>query len=292
MVPHGKTNIKSEGEKMTKRNLILNFVLILLTICFFISGCGSKEVAVNVQKFDDLGNEDVKIAIGEPGSVPVGKYTVKVLDKLAKKDEILAERIHKNIVTEESNVRAVLDKVVTREVDAGFVYLTDAYQEEDKVEIINIPDNISLTPKYPIAVLKESEKKELAQLFVDYVTSKEGVEILKRYGFTPIIDDVKEFVPKSFENDTLIVYAAASMKETFEKMAENIKELTGANIKFKFASSGSLRQLIENGAAGGSEGADVFASANLDHMEGLKDNGFVEDFVLFTENKLVVVVPK
>lgn len=277
---------------MTKRYLRLNFVLLLFSICFFISGCGSKQVAINVQKFDDLGNEDVKIAIGEPGSVPVGKYTVKVLDKLAKKDESLAERIHKNIVTEESNVRAVLDKVVTREVDAGFVYLTDAYQEEDKVKIIDIPDNISLTPKYPIAVLKESEKKDLAQLFADYVTSKEGVEILKKYGFTPIINDAKDFSPKNFAKDTLIVYAAASMREAFEEMADNLKEMTGATIKFKFASSGSLRQLIESGAAGGSEGADVFASANLDHMEGLKDNGFVEDFVLFTENKLVVVVPK
>lgn len=274
---------------MFKKN---NLIILLLGLFMLVCGCGSKKAAVDIKAFEDLGNEGVKIAIGEPESVPVGKYTMMILEKLDEKDEDLKKNIEKNIITEEPNVKAVIDKVVTKEVDAGFVYLTDAYQEKENVEIINIPEDINLTPKYPVAILNESEKKDIAQLFVDYLTSKEGVAILEKYGFSPTIENPKEFTPESFEGETLVVYAAASMTESFEEIAQNIKDMTGTEIKFKFASSGSLRQLIENGAASGPEGADIFASASLDHMQSLKNEGFVEDFDLFTENKVVVVVPK
>lgn len=282
---------------MFNKNALFKITVISLVLVFIACGCGTggggkEEADVGIKEFKDLGNENVKIAIGEPETVPAGKYAMKILDKFGENDEESKNKIVENIVTKEQNVRAVLDKVVSKEVDAGFVYLTDAYQAKDQVEIINVPDDISVTPTYPIAILKETDDKELAKAFVDYVTSKEGVEILEKYGFAPNIENPKDFSPQSFEGETLVVYAAISMTDAFEEMAKNVKELTGADINFKFASSGDLVQLIENGAVGGESGADVYASANLKHMEGLKEKGFVEDFIQFTENKIVIVIPK
>jgi len=268
----------------------VRMIMALLIGMVFLSACGGHKV--EIQKFDDLGKDGIKIAIGEPEAVPAGKYSMKILDNLEKKDSVLREKIEENIITKEPNVRAVLDKVANKEVDAGFVYLTDAYSAKDDVDIIKIPEDISITPQYPIGILKESDDRELAELFVDYVLSEDGVKILEKHGFSPLVENPKKFAPVSYQGETLIVYAAISMTEAFEEIAANLKELTGADIRFKFGASGTLRQLIESGAVGGQSGADVFASANMQHMEALKEDGFVEDFIPFIENKVVIVVPK
>jgi molybdate transport system substrate-binding protein len=278
---------------MLKKTGLLKVAVVSLVLVFVVCGCktgNGDEGLVDVSQFADLGNKGVKIAIGEPESVPAGNYAMKILDKLGEKDEELRDKIVSNIVTKEPNVRAVLDKVVTKEVDAGFVYLTDAVQAKDKVKIIDVPADISVTPAYPIAVLKESDNMELAKAFVDYVTSVEGIKVLEKHGFAPDTENPRDFSAEPFNDETLVVYAAISMTDAFEEMAENLKQTIGADIKFKFASSGDLAQLIESGAVGGESGADVFASANVKHMESLKEKGFVEDYIEFTENKIVVVV--
>ncbi|NLC63593.1 MAG: molybdate ABC transporter substrate-binding protein [Thermoanaerobacterales bacterium] len=275
---------------MVHKILLKPFVVAIVFI-ILIAGCGGDSSIQAVKDFEDLGNGGVRIAIGEPNSVPAGSYAMRILDNLTDENESLKTAIENNIVTEEPNVRAVLDKVTSKEVDAGFVYLTDAFTVKENVEIIEIPENIQVTAIYPIGILNESNDAELAKSFVDYVMSKDGMAVLEDFWFTPVGNRI-DFNPKRFDGKSLVVYAAASMTDAFEEIAENFKATTGAEVKYKFASSGSLRQLIENGAVGGEAGADVFASASLEHMEALKENGFIEDFITFTHNKMVIVVPK
>jgi molybdate transport system substrate-binding protein len=81
------------------------------------------------------------------------------------------------------DVKQVLTYVERGEVDAGFVYMTDAKTAEPgSIEIVT---NVSVsTPiTYPIAVVSSSENKEEAQEFIDMVTGEEGQEILSKYGF-------------------------------------------------------------------------------------------------------------
>src|SRR5690606_30842991 len=61
-----------------------------------------------------------RIAIGLPASVPVGRYTKSVLDKAQ-----LWSAIEPKMIGAQS-VRQALDYVARAEVDAGFVYATDA----------------------------------------------------------------------------------------------------------------------------------------------------------------------
>src|SRR5207247_2812704 len=67
----------------------------------------------------DLTKPGVKVVIGDP-SVPVGAYTLTVLDNLGIEDAVL-----KNVVSRENDVKGVVGKVVLGEADAGFVYVTD-----------------------------------------------------------------------------------------------------------------------------------------------------------------------
>lgn len=119
-----------------------------------------------------------RIAIAQPDSVPVGRYTKKVLEKAGLWDK-LGDR---HIPTQ--HVRQSLDYVARGEVDAGFVYATDAALRSDKVKVV-LEVSLDEPLHYPIAVLKASKDAKEAQRFVDFVLGEEGQKILQNYGFSP-----------------------------------------------------------------------------------------------------------
>lgn len=119
-----------------------------------------------------------RFAIAQPDSVPVGRYTQKALEKAGLWDK-LGKR---NIPTQ--NVRQSLDYVARGEVDAGFVYATDAALRSDKVKVA-LEVSLDEPLHYPIAVLKASKDAAEAKRFVEFVQGEEGQKILKNYGFSP-----------------------------------------------------------------------------------------------------------
>jgi molybdate transport system substrate-binding protein len=117
-----------------------------------------------------------RVAIGNPDSVPVGRYTKAALTKSGEWDPLA----QKFVMAE--SVRQVLDYLSRGEVDAGFVYATDAKQGGDKVKVVlEVP--VETPVSYPIAVLTGSADKKNATAFVSFVTSPKGQEILAKYGF-------------------------------------------------------------------------------------------------------------
>lgn len=264
--------------------------LFVLFAILILIGC-SKADKVQIQSIEDLGNEGVRISIGDPKHVPAGRYAEDVIKNLSKENPELAGKIESNIVSKEVNVRAVLDKVAMKEVDAGFVYRTDAYTEKEKVKIIEIPQGINVIAEYPIAVLNESDNKRTAQEFVKFVLSQEGQGILENYGFKSVSSEACEYKPINIE-EQLVIYAAGSLTDAFNEIILEFKKATGCDVRVLFASSGSLRQKIQAGAVGGEAGADVFASASLKHMQILQEEQFVQGYEVFCKNEIVVVVGK
>lgn len=133
---------------------------------------------LNITNITDLTNPNVKlIGIGNPDTVPVGNYTKTALTEAG-----LWSQLETKMVPGE-DVKAVLTHVEGNNVDAGFVYQTDA--KNAKPGTIKVVSNVSVsTPvTYPIAVVSASTHKETAQKFLDFVTGTEGQEILKEYGF-------------------------------------------------------------------------------------------------------------
>jgi molybdate transport system substrate-binding protein len=125
----------------------------------------------------DLNTDAVKrIAIGKLATVPVGRYTKQALE--ANK---LWTAVEPKLVYADS-VRQVLDYVARGEVEAGFVYRTDAALMPDKVKIV-LQTNDHTPVRYPLAVVSESRQKPLAQAFADYLFSPASQAILARYGF-------------------------------------------------------------------------------------------------------------
>lgn len=132
---------------------------------------------LSIKTLADLGRAEVKrIAIGNPASVPVGRYTRHALE--AAKLWSMAE----TKMIGATNVRQALDYVARGEVEAGFVYATDAALMKDKVRVaLDVP--LDTVISYPIAPLQASTHAEEAGRFIAYILSPAGQAVLAKYGF-------------------------------------------------------------------------------------------------------------
>ena len=131
---------------------------------------------LNLNTLADLTQADVeKIAIGNPASVPVGRYSQQALHAASH----WAALQTKAITTQ--NVRQSLNYVARGEVAAGFVYATDARGVDTVKVAFVVPLDGAI--RYPIARVADSAHADEAQRFIAYVQSPAGQAILARFGF-------------------------------------------------------------------------------------------------------------
>ncbi len=132
---------------------------------------------LDLKQLSDLKKSEVKrFAMGVPASVPAGHYAQGALDKAGLWQDL------KNKVISTQNVRQALDYVARAEVDAGFVYASDAQLMADKVKVALVVP--TATPiQYPIAKVSASKQTDAAQAFIAFVQSSSGQASLKKFGF-------------------------------------------------------------------------------------------------------------
>jgi molybdate transport system substrate-binding protein len=136
---------------------------------------------VDIAKPADLLEARVtRIVIGNPRTVPAGQYAEESLRALG-----LWERLQPKLVFSE-NVRQALDYVARGEVDAGFVYTTDAATRARSVrEAFRPPDDSYRPIVYPGAVVAGTRQPALARAFLDLLAGPQGRAVLGRLGFQP-----------------------------------------------------------------------------------------------------------
>lgn len=121
-----------------------------------------------------------RVVIGNPKTVPVGQYAEESLRTLG-----LWESLRSKLVYAE-NVRQALEYVARGEVEAGFVYVTDAAARAGRVEAAFRPPLESYRPvTYPVAVVAASKHPSVARAFIDLLLAPEGQAVLSRLGFQP-----------------------------------------------------------------------------------------------------------
>ncbi len=158
--------------KDTRANFVSNSVVL-------VKPASSKAV---IASFEDLKKPEIKkIAVGNPKTVPAGRYADEVIQSLK-----LSDALKDKLILAE-NVRQVLDYVARNEVDAGVVYSTDAKTRPQDVTVVSAAPEGSHKPiLYPIAVVKNTKNEKTAAAFVSFVRSDEGKKILEKYGFRPV----------------------------------------------------------------------------------------------------------
>ena len=138
---------------------------------------GPAQGGLELKTLADLNRPEVKrIAIGKTETVPVGRYTKQSLAAAN-----LWAPLQPKFVQADS-VRQVLDYVARGEVEAGFVYRTDAAMMADRVKVVLTAGGHTAVT-YPVAVVSESRQKALAKEFSEYLRSPAAQDVLARFGF-------------------------------------------------------------------------------------------------------------
>jgi molybdate transport system substrate-binding protein len=124
-----------------------------------------------IETIDDLARPDVKLVLAAAG-VPAGRYAREMLRRAGIERDAL-----RNVVSNESSVKGVLQKVALDEADAGVVYRSDVTKA---VRVIDVPSSAQVVAEYPVAALRDVPA---ARRFVDYLLSAQGRATLERHGF-------------------------------------------------------------------------------------------------------------
>lgn len=132
-----------------------------------------------ITSFQELKKDAVKrVAIGNPRTVPAGRYAEEVLGYFRLMGTL------KNKIIFSENVRQVLDYVSRGEVDAGMVYSTDALIRAVEVRLVaKAPEESHKPIYYPAAIVKGSRHEAAAAGFIAFLVSGESKDILRKYGF-------------------------------------------------------------------------------------------------------------
>jgi len=166
-----ETMDRAEAQKLLLPGSRFNFVsneLVLVT---------PAEGGAALSGLADLARPAVKrVALGKPEGVPAGRYAKAALES-AKLWAVVEPKAIYAI-----HVRQALDYVARGEVDAGFVYATDALAQKDKVKLLfAVPTDTAI--RYPVAAIAGSNKASEARKFIDYLLSPAGQAVLARHGF-------------------------------------------------------------------------------------------------------------
>lgn len=256
------------------------------------------ETDLKLKKLFDLTGAGVRVGIVDPDLGPAGRYARQVLEKMRPAEAATAAAIEKNIVTYESHVRALLDKVLRHEIDAGFVYRSDTLKVMDEIAVIEIPASFSVSPEYALARMKGAAAPVEALDFINWLLAPARSELWCEYGFRPLSPaSVKTATSvagataghHALQEVPLTVFAAAVFYDVLPQLVKAYQEESGIVVDLEFAGSGKLYQKLVQGAVGAC-GADIFLSAAPSYVTELERRDLADSARTFMGNDLVIAV--
>ena len=137
-----------------------------------------------IQSYRDLANPDITFVLAQD-EVPVAQYAKESLTKAnVVYGTNFSERVLSNVASREADVKAAANRVAVGDADATIVYTSDATPDlRERVETIEIPEELNVVASYPIAVIEDAQSPELGQGWVDLVLSDEGQRVMEKWGF-------------------------------------------------------------------------------------------------------------
>lgn len=130
----------------------------------------------NITCLEDLTKPGIKIALGDPEVVPIGRAAEKILSNAGIKDKV-------NIASRATEEPQLVVWVAEGIVDAAIFWRSSLWELRDRIDIIEIPKEKNCIKTIPIGVLTFSKDKEDAHKFCDFVASMDGKKIWEENGY-------------------------------------------------------------------------------------------------------------
>jgi molybdate transport system substrate-binding protein len=121
-----------------------------------------------------------QIAIGDPASVPAGQYAREALQNMKLWEQVSAR------ASLGANVIELLNWVAEGSADAGIVYATDAASTRRVKVVAAAPPDSVRKIVYPAAMVKATENKEAAGIFLEFLRSPAAQAAFAAYGFSMV----------------------------------------------------------------------------------------------------------
>lgn len=135
---------------------------------------------LGVTSLNDLADKTLRLGLGDERAVAVGKRAARLFEK----NGIDRDRIERNVVYRSGTVNELGVAMQMKNIDAAIMWDANARQFAEALDIVAIPLDQNLVATIPIVALNSSRFPDLAQEFIKFVTSSDGMKILREHHYT------------------------------------------------------------------------------------------------------------
>lgn len=138
---------------------------------------------LNVKSIDDFTKEEYSSILCHPVSGSIGKMTKKILTKYKNID--FFENVFDNSIEIGTDSRNLNRALIEKRADLTINWRATAFWAENikHIDIIEIDNKYAPKKNLVISLLSFSKNKKIAKAFMEFASSKEGQNIMKKYGF-------------------------------------------------------------------------------------------------------------
>jgi len=134
----------------------------------------------NIVGLEDLLQPGLKLGVGDAKACAIGRTTKQIFDK----NNIAWEDVEKNLVFQSLTVNELGMQIQAGSLDAVIVWDAIARYFSEYGNRIPIPRENNVISTIDIGVLKFTKNRELAEQFVEFITSQRGGDIFRKHNYT------------------------------------------------------------------------------------------------------------
>ncbi len=158
-----------------------DMILSRRTVCYWVPTIlVRKGNPKKIHGLEDLLKPGIKLGLGEPEACAIGRTSKQILEK----NNITREDIKKNLMFQSLTVNELGMQIQAQALDAVIVWDAIARYYSDYGDEIPMPPEKNVISTVDIGVLKFTEHQELAEKFVDFVTSEKGRRIFNKHNYS------------------------------------------------------------------------------------------------------------
>ncbi|MDF7680432.1 substrate-binding domain-containing protein [Enterobacteriaceae bacterium ESL0689] len=139
-----------------------------------------QDKAAGISTFADLAKSDLKLGMGDPQAIALGRSGEKLLALSG-----YGEPLRDKVVVRTATIKQLVMYLLNGDIDAAIIGRTDAVKNKDKLVLLptptGAPDEIAT-----LAILQTSQHPDEASQLAEYFTSARGIRIFTDMGYLPI----------------------------------------------------------------------------------------------------------